>query len=125
MCYSGLRRDHHVLINDGCRRNSNATTDPQEPGLPTVSDSDRRFRFVGGRVDEAANAVGQPITVGRLSGKIVKMHLIDKMGNDTCPLLSIHDMRTLRIVVDYEDGTIMFKDNPKVWHKLPTTREGQ
>ena len=33
-------------------------------------------------------------------------------------------MRTLRMVVDYEDGTIMFKDRPDIWHKLPTTRKG-
>ena len=45
-------------------------------------------------------------------------------GNDTCPLLSIHDMRVLRMVVDYEDDKIMFKDNPNVWHELPTTRKG-
>ena len=70
----------------------------QEPGLPTVSDSDRRFRFADGRVDEAAKVVEQPITAGLLAGRTVKMHLIDKTGNDTCPRLSIHDMRT------FEDG---------------------
>ena len=52
------------------------------------------------------------------------MHLIDRKGNDTCPLLSIHDMRILRMVVDYEDGKVMFKDSPDVWHELPTTKKG-
>ena len=52
------------------------------------------------------------------------MHLIDRKGNDTCPLLSIHDMRILRMVVDYEDDKVMFKDNPDVWHELPTTKKG-
>ena len=96
--------------------------DRKEPGLPTVSDSDRRFRFANGRVDEAQQLVGQPTTAGLLSGKTVRMHLIDRAGNDTCPLLSIRDMRTLRMVVDYEDGTIMFKDNPNVWRELPITK---
>lgn len=88
----------------------------KETGLPTVSDSDRRFRFADGRVDEAQTVVEQPITAGLLSGRTIKMHLIDRAGNDTCPLLSMHDLRTLRMVVDYEDGTNMFKDNPNVWH---------
>ena len=52
------------------------------------------------------------------------MHLIDKEGNDTCPLLSINDLRRLRMVVDYEDSKVMFKDSPEVWHKLPTTKKG-
>ena len=52
------------------------------------------------------------------------MHLIDKAGNDTCPLLSINDIRRLRMVIDYEDGKVMFKDNPDVWHELPTTKKG-
>ena len=95
-----------------------------EPGQPTVSQSDRRFRFADGRVDEAQKVVEQPITSGLLAGKSVTMHLIDKTGNDTCPLLSIHDMRRLRMVVDYEEGKVMFKDNPDVWHALPTTRKG-
>ena len=52
------------------------------------------------------------------------MHLIDKEGNDTCPLLSINDLRRLRMVIDYEEGKVMFKDSPDVWHKLPTTKKG-
>ena len=95
-----------------------------EPGQPTVSQSDRRFRFADGRVDEAQQVVEQPITSGLSAGKSVTMHLIDKAGNDTCPLLSIHDMRRLRMVVDYDEGKVMFKDNPDVWHELPTTRKG-
>ena len=35
-----------------------------EPGQPTVSQSDRRFRFADGRVDEAQKVVEQPITSG-------------------------------------------------------------
>ena len=95
-----------------------------EPGQPTVSQSDRRFRFADGRVDEAQNVVEQPITSGLLAGKSVNMHLIDKAGNDTCPLLSINDLRRLRMVIDYEEGKVMFKDNPDVWHELPTTKKG-
>ena len=58
----------------------------QELGLPTDSDSDRRFRFADGSIDEAAKVVEQPTTSGLLAGRTVKMHLIDKTGNDTCPL---------------------------------------
>ena len=32
-------------------------------------------------------------------------------------------MRILRMVVDYEDDKVMFKDNPDVWHELPTTKK--
>ena len=39
-----------------------------EPGLPTVSTYDRRFKFVDGRVDEAQNAIEPPITSGLLAG---------------------------------------------------------
>ena len=96
----------------------------QEPGVPTVTDSDRRFRFADGRVDAAQKVVEQPITAGLLAGKTIKMHLIDRAGNDTCPLLSIHDMRIFRMVTDHEDNKVMFKDNPDVWHELPTTKKG-
>ena len=36
----------------------------EEPGQPTVSKSDRRFRFADGQVDEAQQVVEQPITSG-------------------------------------------------------------
>ena len=94
-----------------------------EPGQPTVSQSNRRFRFADGRVDEAQKVVEQPITSGLLAGKSIQMYLIDKAGNDSCPLLSINDLRRLRMVIDYEEGKVMFKDNPDVWHELPTTKK--
>ena len=40
----------------------------QEPGVPTITDSDRRFRFADGRVDAAQKVVEQPITAGLLAG---------------------------------------------------------
>ena len=95
-----------------------------EPGQPTVSQSNRRFRFADGRVDEAQKVVEQPITSGLLAGKSIQMYLIDKAGNDSCPLLSINDLRRLRMVIDYEEGKVMFKDNPDVRHELPTTQKG-
>ena len=52
------------------------------------------------------------------------MHLTDKVGHDTCPLLSINDLRRLRMVVDYEEGNVMFKADIDVWHELPTTKKG-
>ena len=30
-------------------------------------------------------------------------------------------MRKTRMVVDYEENKVMFKNNPRVWHDLPTT----
>ena len=51
------------------------------------------------------------------------MYLIDKERNDACPLLSINDLRRLRMVIYDEEGQVMFKDNPDVWHELPTTKK--
>ena len=96
----------------------------EEPGLPAVRDSDRRFRLADGRINEANKMVEQPITAGLLSGKTVNMQLIDRTGNDTSPLFSIDEMRRLCMVVDYEENKVMFKDNPDVWHTLPTTKKG-
>ncbi len=41
----------------------------EELGVPTVRDSDRRFRLVDGGINEANKMVEQPITAGLLSGK--------------------------------------------------------
>ena len=43
--------------------------DHSEPGEPTVSESDRRFKFADGRVDEAGKVVELPVTSGLLAGK--------------------------------------------------------
>ena len=45
--------------------------DRSEPGEPTVSESDRRFKFADGRVDEAGKVVEQPVTSGLLAGNHV------------------------------------------------------
>ena len=95
-----------------------------EPGDPNVKGSDRCFRFADGRTDEAQNMVEQPITSGLLSGKSINMHLIDRSGNETSPLFSIDDQRRHRMVVDYEENKITFKDRPGEWHTLPTTKKG-
>ena len=52
------------------------------------------------------------------------MRFIDKAGNDSCPVLSINELRRLRMAVDYEEGKVMFKDKPDIWHELPTTKKG-
>ena len=96
----------------------------EELGTPTIRDSDRRFRLADGRFNDSSKMVEQPITAGLLTGKTVNMHLIDRSGNDTSPLFSIDEMRRLRMVVDYEENKVMFKDNPDVWHTLPTTKKG-
>ena len=68
--------------------------------------------------------VEQPITSGLLKGKSGSMHLIDRDGNETSPLFSSNDMRRNRMVVDYEENKVMFKDNPETWHTLPVTKKG-
>ena len=74
-----------------------------EPGLPAISTSDRRFRFADGSIDEAQIVVEQPIAVGLLVGISLSTHLINKVGNDTCPILIINDSQRLRMAVDYEE----------------------
>ena len=92
-----------------------------EPGEPTLSPSDRRFRFGDGSSDSASNKVTQPVTAGILKGHNLDFHLIDKKGNETLPLYPISEMRKSKMVVDYEQNMVMFKDQPGVWHQLPTT----
>ena len=70
-----------------------------EPGTPSVRDSDRRLRF------ETQKMVEQPITTGLLQGKTINMYVIDRAGNETSPLFSI-DKRRHRIVVDYEENKV-------------------
>ena len=91
-----------------------------EPGEPTLSPSDRRFRFGDGSSDSASNKVTQPVTAGILKGHNLDFHLIDKKGNETLPLYPISEMRKSKMVVDYEQNMVMFKDQPGVWHQLPT-----
>ena len=43
-----------------------------EPGTPSIKDSDRCFRFADGRTDDAQKMVEQPITTGLLGGKTIK-----------------------------------------------------
>ena len=100
-----------------------------KPGLPSVKESDRRFRFADGRIHEAQKILEQPITYGLFAGRSIKMHLIDRDGNETSPLFSIDDMRRLRMVVDYEESKFMLKDNtntvlPGTSHELPVTERG-
>ena len=68
--------------------------------------------------------VEQPIDAGLLQGKSTTMHLIDRADNETSPLFSIDDQRRHRMVVDYEENNVMFKDQPNQWHELPVTKKG-
>ena len=52
----------------------------QEPGQPTVSPADRRFRFGDGNSEAATNKMTQPITAGILQGQKFDFHLIGKKG---------------------------------------------
>ena len=82
------------------------------------------IRFADGRTDEAQNMAEQPITAGLLKGKSINVHLIDRSGDETSPLFSIDDQRRHRMVVDYEENKVMFKDRPEEWHTLPTAKKG-
>ena len=84
----------------------------QEPGQPTVSPSDRRFKFGDGNSEAASKKMTQPITAGILQGQKVDFHSIDKKGNETLPLYPITEMRKTRMVVNCESDKVIFKDKP-------------
>ena len=124
MCSTRLRRDSHVLVNRRCRRNSTATSKPirtRDTDCIRIGPAFPIRRWPCGRGSKGCRSTHHLRSTGR---KTLSMHLIDKEGNDTCPLLSINDLRRLRMVIDYEEGKVMFKDSPDVWHKLPTTNKG-
>ena len=75
-------------------------------------------------MEGALSLAKQPVTSGLLAGSAIDMHVIAKKGNDTAPLLSIKEMRQNRMVVDFEEDKVMFKDKPGEWHKLPRTKKG-
>ena len=118
-----LRSHRQLFIHNSCRRGTNPTlesygtwtTDPHSPIVGFVS--------LTGDLMKLKKVVEQPVTSGLLAGRSLQMHLIDREGNDTSPLLSINDMRRLRMVVDYEDSKIMFKDKPTERHTLPTAKK--
>ena len=64
------------------------------------------------------------MTAGLLKGKTLDLHCIDKKGDDTLTLLPISDLRRHRMVVDYEANSVLFKDRPDAWHRLPTSKKG-
>ena len=66
-----------------------------EPVIPTVSPSDRRFRLGDDNSEPALNKMTQPITAGILQGPKADFHLIDKKGNETLPLYPITEMRNI------------------------------
>ena len=106
------------------KRSRRSAFDEMNPATPAFEDPTDVFRFADGRTGEAQNMVEQPITAGLLQGKTINMHLIDRNGNETSPLFSIDDQRRHRMVVDYEENKVMFKDRPGEWHTLPTTKKG-
>ena len=66
----------------------------------------------------------QPITAGLLKERSINMHLVGRDGNETSPLFSINDKGRHRVVVDYEENKVMFKDKPDEWHTLLSPRRG-
>ena len=46
-------------------------------------------------------------------------------GNEISPFFSIDGVRRLRMVVDYEESNVMFKDDVDVWHHMPVIKTGQ
>ena len=74
-----------------------------EPGPPSVRESDCRFCFADGRTDEVQDMVELPIAPGSLKGKSINTHLIDRACNETSPLVIIDDKRRHFMVGDYEE----------------------
>ena len=58
-----------------------------------------------------------------MQGKTINMRLIDRADNETSPLFSVNDQRRSRMVVDFEENEIMFKDKPDEWHELPVSQK--
>jgi hypothetical protein len=68
----------------------------------------------------------QPITSGLLAGQVNDFHLIDLAGNRTAPLLSIKEMTRLKMIIDFAEGSVSFKDALPAhkWYVLPKTPTG-
>ena len=49
---------------------------------------------------------------------------MDKKSNRTLPLYPVGEMKRKKMVIDFEDSKVSFKDQPGTWHKLPTTEKG-
>ena len=96
----------------------------KEQGEAKLAPSQCRFRFANGTGNPASVNVTQPITAGLLEGSQIDLHVVDQPGNLTPPLFSIEDMRKHRLVVDFEENAVSFKDRPGVWHSLPCTQKG-
>ena len=59
-----------------------------EPGMPTVGDSDRRFKFADGEIDDAQKVVEHPITAGILQGKRSRCTYLTKVAMTPVPCLA-------------------------------------
>ena len=95
-----------------------------EPQAPSIPSSEKVFKLGDGHSEPASATIHQPVTAGLLKGQTLDLHLIDKKGNDTLPLFPISEMRKRKMVIDYENDSVCFKDHPSKWHKLPTTKKG-
>ena len=93
-------------------------------GPTTITKSTKAFAFANGGRSGATYVAKQPITSGLLNGETIDFHLIDLAGNRTAPLLSIKEMSRLRMIVDFEEGSICFKSQPNKWFVLPKTPTG-
>ena len=96
-----------------------------EAGSASVHPSGRRFHFGDGGGDATESSITQPVTSGLLKGSDLELHLVDKDNNQTPPLLGIDTMKAKKMIVDFETGKCLFKDDPsRQWHQLPRTERG-
>ena len=93
----------------------------QEPGNPEVYDSSKKFKCGDGGEDTVRKMIDQPVTAGILKGSSIPLHVVDKPGNKTLPLFPISEMGKRRMVVDYAENRVSFKNEPHKWYHLPTT----
>ncbi len=84
--------------------------------LLVLKDLDCYFRFTDGRTNAAQKVVED--------WKIDRYAFNRPLGNETSPLFRINNKRRHRMVVDYEENVVMFKDKLDVWYTLPVTKKG-
>ena len=81
-----------------------------EPGVTTTEKSTKTFSFANGGKSSATFIAKQPITSGLLAGQDIDFHLIYIAGNRTAPLLLIKEMTRLKMIIDFAEGSISYKD---------------
>ena len=93
----------------------------EEPNQPTVHHSGRQFKFGDGGSSTTMACIKQPVDYGVAQGRSLNLHVVDKADNATPPLIGLDWMRDNKVLIDVDEGKMMYKDKPDKWIKLPQT----